>query len=128
MDFLIFMKEEFEKLKIPYCFREWDKDVIPATYWVGEYSEVPTLNEDGYCETQFILTGTTRGSWFELERTKELIRQHFYGGCGLRGMTAGGVIAVYYENALPVPTGEAELKRIEIHFLIKEWKGMIECQ
>ena len=44
---------------------------------VGEYNEIESVNEDGLQETTFILTGTTRGSWLELEQDKEKIEQLF---------------------------------------------------
>lgn len=31
-------------------------------------------------------------------------------------------VAVFYDSAFPVPTGDGELKRIQINLSIKEWK------
>lgn len=115
--------EELNSLGVPYEFMQWTSDV-QYPYWVGEYSEVSTMSEDGYKETSLILTGTTKGSWMELEQTKAKIESHFPAACGLRKSTADGAVAFYYENSFPVPTGEADLKRIQVNIRVKEWKGL----
>ena len=123
MDKLKFVKEQMDILAIPYEFMQWSSE-IKYPYWVGEYSETPTLTEDGYEESTFILTGTTRGTWSELEEDKEKIKKHFPSNGGLRSSTDSGSIAVFFSGSLPVPTGEADLKRIQINLTIKEWKGL----
>ena len=123
MDKLKFISEQMNILSIPYAFMRWSDD-IQYPYFVGEYSEVPTTTEDGAEETSFIITGTTRNDWLELEQYKEKIKNHFPAACGLCDSTDSGSIAVFYDNAFPVPTGEADLKRIQINLTIKQWKGM----
>lgn len=120
---LNFINEQMDILKIPYEFLEW-KSKIPDVYWVGEYTKTPTAAEDGSEENTFILTGTGRGTWLELIEQSEKIATHFSPAGGLRGQTDSGSIAVFFSGSFPVPTGDAELKRIQINLDIKMWKGM----
>lgn len=107
---------------IPYEFMEWTSDV-PDTYFVGEYTESPSLNEDGLIESSFILMGTTRKKFLELETIKEQIRKKFTS----EGLTAilpnGWGIAICYDSSYPVPSIEEGVHRIQITLNIKEWKG-----
>lgn len=117
------VKEELNSIGVPYEFMEWT-DPVQYPYFVGEYSEVPPTAEDGGKEATLMLTGTTKGSWLELEQFRASIENHFHPVCGLRMSTDDGAVAVFYENSFPVPTGEADLKRIQINLKIKKWKGM----
>lgn len=123
MDKLNFIKKQMEALTIPYAYMEWTAK-LQYPYWVGECSETPSETEDGGEESVFILTGTTRGSWYDLELQKDRIKKHFPAVSGLREKTDSGSIAVFFASAMPIPTGEADLKRIEINLVIKEWKGL----
>lgn len=110
-----------ENLDIPYEFMEWTGYEIPEVYFVGEYQETEsqTKEEDGFQETSFILTGFTKGAWYLLEEAKEKIE---------KGITTTAIlddesgVAIFYGSALVVPTGDAELKRLQINLNIKEWK------
>ena len=75
---LKFINNAMESAGIPYEFMEYTSsiDAISA-YWVGEYSESSSIAEDGGQETQFILTGTGKGSWFDLEQQKTKIEKLF---------------------------------------------------
>ena len=108
-------------LGLNYAFVEWKGDPV-YPYWVGEYQETPQASEDGLQETDFILTGFTRNTWLELEEEKNKIEKHFsrYGTAAITN--EGNAVVFCYENSLVVPTGDAELKRIEIHISVKEWK------
>ena len=121
MDKLKFIAEQMKKLSIPYAFGEW-KAKIQYSYWVGEYTEETTITEDGYEESVFLLTGTHRGTWLQLEEEKNKIKDHFT-TTGLRAKTDSGSIVVFFSSAQIIPTGEADLKRIQINLDIKEWKG-----
>lgn len=120
---LKFINDELVKLGVNYEFMEWSEETVPITYFIGEYQEDESVNEDGLQDTTFILTGTTRSTWFELEDIKEKIENNFP---QIEGKTAildnGSGIAVFYGNSFPVPTGNDELKRIQINLKIKEWK------
>lgn len=107
-------------LYIPYQLMEW-KGTVPECYFVGEYQEIESLTkeEDGYQGTSFILTGFTRGAWLLLEEAKNKIEKALPKTAITEDDSA---VAVFYTQAFPVPTGDAELKRIQINLQIKEWK------
>lgn len=105
-----------------YALIEW-KSNPDYPYFVGEYQEVESYSEDGQQECTFILKGFTRGSWADLEAAKEKIENYFN---RISGKTViadnGSAVAIFYGSSLVVPTGEADLKRIDINLTIKEWK------
>lgn len=122
-DVLSFLASELGALSIPYMFMEWTSTPVPNPYFVGEYSETEPTTEDGLQESTFIITGTTRGTWLSLEQAKNKIKSAFD---PVEGNTAifenGSGVAVFYANSFPVPTGEEELKRIQINLTVKEWR------
>lgn len=122
MNKLGFISEQLESLSVPYEFGEWTGDV-QYPYWVGEITEEPPISEDGAEESTLILTGFHRGKFIDLETVKEEIRKHFDPIYGLRAETDSGTIAVFFDGSMYLPTGEGELKKIQINLKIKEWKG-----
>ena len=116
------IKDAMKALGLNYSFMEWNgKPVYP--YFVGEYQETPSLNEDGLQESTFLLTGFSRESWLALEDAKERIATYFNQVGGKTVMADNGsAVAVFYSNSLVVPTGDAELKKIQVNLLVKEWK------
>ena len=109
-------------MKLNYAFMEW-KDEPAFPFFVGEYQESPSLTEDGLQETTFILTGFSRGTWLELEQAKEKIEKYFSKVSGKTVITEqDSAVAVFYSHSLVIPTGDAELKKIQINLDIKEWK------
>ena len=123
MNLLGVLAQELAGLGIPYAFMRWTAR-LQYPYFVGEYTETPSAAEDGGKESTILLTGTTRGPWLELEQARAKIERHFPAVYGLRRPTDDGVAVFYYANSLPVPTGEADLKRIQINLPIKEWRTM----
>lgn len=115
---LKYIKEELDKI-ISYEFAQWSSNII-YPYWVGEYNETESLNEDNMRETTFILTGTTRGTWLDLEKDKLKIEELFRNKTAI--LSNGNGIAVYYLYSLIVPVEDMELKRIQINLQIKEWE------
>ena len=115
------ISDAMDALGLNYDFMEWTGEPI-YPYFVGEYQEVDPLNEDGMQESTFLLTGFTRASWLELEDAKEKISTYF-NKVGGRTVIAdnGSAVAVFYSNSLVIPTGDAELKKIQINLTIKEW-------
>ena len=115
-----------KSLKLKYGFGEYggnSEGRIVYPYWVGSYTETEPYTEDGLQETTFTLTGFSRASWLDLENGKEKIENHFNRVSGRVGITGNGsAVAVFYAGALIVPTGDAELKSIQINLSIKEWK------
>lgn len=119
---LKYVADLMESIGIPYDFMDWGKDEMPDTYFIGEYIESPslTLEENGFQEITFILRGFTRKEeWLVLEQAKAKIEANV-GKTAILGDGTG--IAVFYESAMLVPTGDAELKSIKINLKIQEWK------
>ena len=124
MSALKVINEQMEAIGIPYEFNEWTSDKIPPMYFVGEeYREDEIDTEDGASTASIILTGFHRGKYIALEEAKEKIKQHFHPVDGLRSPADSGVIAVFFANAFSIPSGEANLTKIQINLKIKEWKG-----
>lgn len=121
MEKLKFINEQMDILAVPYEFGEWTSEV-KYPYFTGESTETPTTSEDGYEESTLILNGFHRGKYIDLEIIKEKIKKHFDPDFGLRDTTDSGTIAVFFDGSFYIPTGEADLKRIQINLLIKEWK------
>ena len=116
------ISDAMQSLGIAYGFMEYNGNPLVYPYFVGEYSEEEPYSEDGLQSTTFMLTGFSRGSWLDLENTKEKIEKYF----GIDGKTAildnGSGVAVFYSNTLVVPTEDADLKRIQINLYVKEWR------
>ena len=112
---LSYIANKLDSLQIEYEFMQWNGKEIPEAYWVGEYSEQTSVFEDGEQDSTFILTGTSR-NWKVLEDTKAIIKEVFppIGG-DIASFEDGSKLAIFYENAYPVPTGNAELKRLQIN-------------
>lgn len=111
------------EMGLEYEFGEYTKKRIVYPYFVGEYTETEPTTEDGLQETTFMLTGFSRDTWLTLENAKDKIESYFNKVYGKTVMVDdGSAVAVFYGNALVVPTGDAELKKIQINLTIKEWK------
>ena len=111
-----------KSIGIPYEMMEWTSGLPPDCYFVGDYIEEPspTKEENGYQRSTFILRGfTRRQEWGVLEEAKEKIERSLPRTAILEN---GSGIAVSYESARPVPTGDGELKSIKINLEIQEWK------
>ena len=116
------VKQGMAAIGMNYEYQEWTDDLV-YPYFTGEYQELEPLNEDGMQETSFILTGFTRGSYSDLEAAREKIEKKFNPISGYKVSTDDSVVAIFYALALSnVPTGDAELKKIQINLTIKEWK------
>lgn len=110
-------------LGIPYEFGEWTSEV-KYPYFVGEFTEEPTTTEDGLEESTMVLTGFNRGKRIDLENAKNKIKGHF---CPINGKCAAidsGSIAVFFNGSFYIPSGEADLNKIQINLKIKHWKGV----
>lgn len=121
------ISDAMEALEVNYEFMEWtSKPVYP--YFVGEYQEIPPINEDGMQETTFLLTGFARdvegskNAYIALEDAKEKIASYFNKVGGKTVIAgSGSAVAIFYANSLVIPTGDAELKKIQINLDVKEW-------
>ena len=108
-------------ISLPYAFMRWTKTEIPEVYFTGEYNEIPstTKEENGRQDVTVILRGFTRGPWLLLEEAKEKIEK----SCAKTVILSDGTgLAVFYDSAMPVPTGDADLKSIKINLTIQEWR------
>ena len=125
MEQLKFINEQMASIAVPYEFMQWTSDIV-YPYFVGEITESPTFSESGFEESTMLLTGFSRGNYLDMETIKEKIKSHFSPVYGLRGQTeSGATITVFYDNAFYVPTGEADLKKLQINLKIFLWKGAI---
>ena len=120
------VSSNMKALGLEYAFGEYSGNnggEIVYPYFVGEYTESEPMTEDGLHEYTFMLSGFSRGSWLTLENAKERIEKHFNRVSGMTVITDNGSgVAVCYAGSLIVPTGDAELKKIQINLHIKEWK------
>lgn len=118
---LAFIDNALESAGINYEFGEYSSE-LQYPYFVGEYAETDVENEDGMQETSFILSGFSRDTWLTLEKAKNTIKKLFH---PIEGRTAilesGSGIAVFYARSNNIPTGDYQLKRIEIILTVKEW-------
>ena len=119
------ISEAMEALGLNYGFAEYvvgEEEEAPETYFVGEYQEIAPINEDGMQESTFLITGFSRGTWLALENAKESIRDYFNKVSGKTVIAEdGSAVAIFYANSFVVPTGDAELKKIQINLDVKEW-------
>jgi hypothetical protein len=99
MNMLGIFANELKNIGVPYEFMEWTSPV-QYPYFVGEYTETVPTTEDGYESGSLILTGTTKGSWLELEQIKEKVKNHFPPIYGLRKSTDVGTVVFYYANSV----------------------------
>ena len=111
-----------DSLGLEYGFARYGKQPVVYPYWVGEYQENPITSESGHSTSTFMLTGFHRGEWAELETQKERIENYFNKVSGKIVMAEdGSAVAIFYSTSLIVPTGDAELKRIQINLDVHEW-------
>lgn len=116
---LKYIDKTLENLGINYAFMRWEKD-ITYPYFVGEYNEIQTIEENRMHEYTFIITGFTRGTWNELEEAKNKIEKAFESHTTI--LENGSGIVISYNNAFPIPIDEGELKKIQINLTIQEWR------
>ena len=123
-DILKLISDELDGANVPYEFLEWTAPVS-YPYFVGEYSELEPLAESGEFDKTFMLTGFSRGTTarLQLEQMREVIFELFPPNEGkIVTLDNGSVVAVFYSSAFPVPSGEADLYKIQINLSIKQWK------
>lgn len=125
MEKLKFINRQMAAAKVPYEFGQWSS-AVTYPYFVGEISESPAYTEDGQEQSTMILTGFHRGNFSDLLAVMEQLKSLFNPVHGLRGTTNNGsAIVVFFDGYFIVPSGEAELKKIQINLKIYEWKGAI---
>lgn len=116
------ISDDMASLGLEYDFGTYKKSPVVYPYLVGEYQETEPMTEDGLQETTFLLTGFNRGAWLALEEVIEKIEKYYgYGGKTVMADN-GSAVAIFYAGTMIVPTGDAELTKIQINLNIKEWK------
>ena len=119
------ISDAMDALGLNYGFGEYkvnSGEEVAYPYFVGEYQEIEPLNEDGMQETTFLLTGFSRDLWQTLEDAKAKIRKYFNKISGKVVIADdGSAVAIFYSNSFVIPTGDAELKKIQINLDVKEW-------
>ena len=113
IDVLTTLKNEMEKLNIPYTFDTWDSD-LTLPQFIGEISEIPNTNEDGKSEYSFILTGYAT-NYSYLFGVAEQLKNKYKTSAIVDG------IVIKYDNTTPIDNGSDDLKQIQINFNIKKW-------
>ena len=117
------VSDGMKSMGIEYGFGSYAKHPVVYPYFVGESTEREAMTEDGLQESTFLLTGFHRGTWSELLDKAEKIENYFNQVSGKVVITDNGsAVAAFYGNCLIVPTGDAELKSIQVNLIIKEWK------
>lgn len=118
------ISDSMKAMEMNYDYPRW-KGKVEYPYFVGEYQEIEPLSEDGQQDTAFMLTGFARGedAPFVLERAKQKIKEYFPPVGGRQAITdTGSAVAIFYTGAFAnLPTGDAELEKIQINLSIKEW-------
>lgn len=116
------INDELTGAGLHYEFGVWNSDVV-YPYFVGEYTETESMNEDGLQESTFILNGFTKGTWLELETAKQTIAELFPSVGGKSQIASDGTaVAIFFSDGFSIPTGNAELKRLQVNLRIKEWR------
>lgn len=110
---LTIIKDELEKMNIPYTFDTWDKDVALPQF-IGEILEEPTVDEDGKNEYSFILTGYAT-NYSYLFGVAEKLKEKYKMSAIVKG------VVIKYDNTTTVDNGTDDLKQIQITLKIKEW-------
>lgn len=114
-----FIKDLLIKNGINYELMQMNGE-ITYPYFVGEFIENESFNENGKQESLFILNGFNRGKMLELLQAKEVIEKLDNTRCILSN---GNALVINYANSQPIQTGIDELKRLQINLKINEWKG-----
>ena len=113
IEVLTTLKNEMEKLNIPYTFDTWDND-IELPQFIGEISETTNINEDGKSEYSFILTGYAT-TYSYLFGVAEQLKNKYKTSAIVDG------IIIKYDNTTPIDNGTDDLKQIQINLTIKKW-------
>lgn len=116
-----FINEKLSEV-IPYEFNLWT-DEITYPYWVGEVGETQINRELGEETTSVFVTGTTKGSFSDLEKQKSLIEKVIPRIDGaFKKVSDSHIIRVYFNGCSPTPTDNNNIKRLQITLEVKEWR------
>ena len=113
------IRSEFTRLKIPYSYDEWGKDV-ELPYFVGELSEVTTNDDDGKREFIFTLTGEDVDTYLNLYEITEILKNTYKQSKKIT--LDNGVIVIIYNRTFNVPVEAERIKRTQTEFTIYLWE------
>lgn len=120
MNWLGYLDSKLSEI-IKYQLDTWQGDLVFPyfPYWVGDYQETEYNYEQQYHEYSFTLTGTTKGTYAQLESDREKIEQVF---SNHTYKEKGHGIAIYYDDSIMIPSVDEQIKRMEVHLTVKEWR------
>ena len=109
------INDELNTMNIPYTFDGWDNE-IELPQFIGEISEVPTLDEDGLSEYTFLLTGyAVKNKNDYLFGVAERLKKEY------KPSKIVDKVVIIYDNTMPIDTNNDDLKRIQTTLKIKKW-------
>ena len=114
------LKNEFKRLKIPYSYDNWEKDVV-LPYFVGDLSEVPTYNEDGKREFTFTITGEDVNTYSNLYKYTEILKKEYKQSKTIT--LDNGLVKIIYNRTTNIPVDGERVKRTETEFTIYLWES-----
>ena len=82
-------------LQLNYEFGRMSKTPPQYPYWVGDYTEPEPMTEDRQTTPTVLLTGFGRGTFFELERQKQKIKDYFMDGKSVITESGSAVVLFY---------------------------------
>ena len=113
------IKNELERLKIPYNLDKWEEDVV-LPFFVGELDEVTTFDEDNKSEYSFTLTGEDVNTYSNLFKYAEVLKKEYKQSKKIK--CDGGYMVISYNNTTTIPVDLQAVKRIQIKFVIYLWE------
>ncbi len=119
-DALHILDEALAELGLKYAFMRWD-DEVKYPYMVGFYDEIETNSEDGQSKYEFTIEIFHRGTFLDLEKIKEKVKQYFTKDGRIWNVKNNAVV-ISYERALLIEQDDPELKRMNIYLMIKKWE------
>lgn len=114
------LKNDVKSMNLPYEFDNWQSE-LKLPYFVGEISEIPTSDEDGKREFDFILTGEDSRTYSNLLEYSDTLRKRYEHGHSI--VFDGGAVKIIYDNTIPVPVEDEDVKRIQINITVYLWEG-----
>lgn len=119
VDILGFIGNKLDKAAIPYEYGEWTS-TVKYPYFVGSYTETDYRYEDNCTVGTFTLDGWSRNGMIDLITISDNIKGIF---ADLQEVQEGTLFFIRFGGAMPIPTGEQDLYRIQITLYAYEWKG-----
>lgn len=113
---LTIIKNLMDEMNITYTFDEWDNDIVISEQpqFVGEISEIPTLDEDGKNEYSFILTGYGT-NYDQLFLVSNELKNKF------KTSSIIDKAVIKYDNTITVINETDGVKQIQINLKIIDW-------